>query len=492
MAGNSEGQTAPRHKIHRSGRRAPALNVTDRPVERQYTSTSGGSLQIGTLLSVGPSSATLRSRTGRPLSYLRCVGLSLGSRTVGRRGIASRAVPRRSELKGSIRQPARLVLVAVSVAWLLFPILLWGSPSRDVAPFVAAAHLVRTHPGAVYTRQGPPGQYRTDPLFDREFCRSTGYRDCSVVTTPYIASPLALGPSAILAALPPRWGVLLIRLGAAMAFVVGMELSWRRWGHRSTQHAWVLAASALGLTGMVVNSLALGQTSPLLFLLVALGLTSPRPARARLTGTLLAAAIALKTFPLLVVPVLMLRRDWRAVRWLGASLALITSATLIIAPREIWVDFIHGLRAIGVGGVLPHFNASIDELVASVWSSYTGRPTLAAGFVLARFGVMVWLFRRFALRGPPDLQWSLAWLATLVVSTQVWPHYLPIVVAAIGHVAMRSRTPIWVMPIAAVAISVTPLFKTISLQLLAIATIGVGVVTVLHALRPCSRPVATA
>jgi hypothetical protein len=146
--------------------------------------------------------------------------------------------------------------------------------------------------------------------------------------SPYLAAgflypPLlacAFMPLALLDYVPARWAWFLI---SHLCLLAAARITWRHLGRDWLAACAVAFVWALG--GAAGESLALGQTGPLLTLLLAIAYTRA----GRLRGALVAAGFAIKLLPgVLSVPIA-LQRDWRAWR-----AALVCAAFLLAVP---WV-----------------------------------------------------------------------------------------------------------------------------------------------------------
>lgn len=152
-------------------------------------------------------------------------------------------------------------------------------------------------------------------------------------------------------------------------------------------------------------------------------------------GLLLALAVLLRAFPLILAGYFVLRRRWTVCRWLGFGLIAGAAATwAVVGPR--CLDFLYGARfASGYEFLALPVNVSVGAVVSRVFWYALGshlspalnatRASLAVAAELLIFGLTV---RATVARNEwPDRDWRLfsLWIvATIMLSPTAWLHYM--------------------------------------------------------------------
>lgn len=333
----------------------------------------------------------------------------------------------------------RLVFLAVLAMWVLFPFLIRDNLAQDALPYVVAGDLVDSDPGAVYAAKGGD-LFTLDPVFARATCDAAPVgTDCANLSVAYVSTPVAIPFAIGVAALGAGGGVLVMRLLAALSLAVGMWVLWDGLADRTPHAARSLVITVLALTPFATVPIAMGQTSPILFLSAALGVSRSRSlARLVLTAGVWVAAIALKAFPAALGLVLIWQRRWRLVAAAAAWSVALVGLTLAMSPMSVWGDFFRTSGELSANTGTNPYNGSVDALV----NNLLGTADLGAGSaVLAavRLGLVLvcgwWAARHL----DDDSQWAYAYLLLLLVVPLVWWHYLWVAIAAVGLV-LAART----------------------------------------------------
>ena len=328
--------------------------------------------------------------------------------------------------------------VAVLLGILLAaPLLLWNAYAQDAVPFVVAGELARPSPGDVYNPTGD--LFTPPPAFAERACEiSPPGTDCANEIVAFVSPPSSI-PLAVLTSIAgSRAGPALLRLVCAGSIVGGLWVLRRRLvGHDPSAEGPFLLTTLL-LVPMVMVPLALGQTSPLMFLSAALGLRvadrSPRHAVA--VGALWGAAVAIKLSPLLLLPVLLWRRRW-LVAASGVGLALAAAlATLAISGTELLDGFVDSLGQLEeVAGQNP-YNGSVEAAIH--WVAPGLDPSAASAIAWASRAVALVVLAAIGRRIiDEDLQWAWAWTACLLFVPLVWWHYVWVAIAALALLAVQ-------------------------------------------------------
>ncbi len=172
--------------------------------------------------------------------------------------------------------------------------------------------------------------------------------------------------------------------------------------------------------------------------------------REALTALPLAGAILLKNYPAIFLPLLVLRRRWRAAAWATAYVAAVMGLSWFVVPRQAWRDWVRlVLPTGGYGqdplGLLPPampWNQSVNGFAARLFLNPTEAPAaqtpwaakalpLAAAAVV--LGVLVWLAVRLTRRRETRYlndEFATALLAMFLVAPLSWEHHLVFVLPA--------------------------------------------------------------
>lgn len=327
----------------------------------------------------------------------------------------------------------------VMAIWLLTPLLLADRVAQDAVPFVVAGELVSSDPGAVYATDATD-LYDLPPAFARRSCELTPADvECGDVNVAFLSPPQTLPFLDALARLGSgELGILVMRLLGAGALVAGMVVLWRRLAHRTRRAPVLLLATALVLTPFATVPVALGQTSPLLFLSAAMGVGIAERARGRAAFVLVwCATIVTKLVPAAMGVVLVAQRRWRTLAWAAGVLVVLTALTAAFYSVDLFGQFVEATRRTSELTISHHFNRAADGLLRRWWPGFGSAPwpVLLLGLRLAIVAVLGWVGMR---RTTDEEQWAFAWLALLFISPLLWGHYLWVVPGAVG-LALASR-----------------------------------------------------
>ena len=196
---------------------------------------------------------------------------------------------------------------------------------------------------------------------------------------------------------------------------------------------WLIVAAILGSAG-VAATLRMGQVSMWVALLVTLAWRAARRGREATAGLWLGLAMSIKPFLLLGVPILAVRRRWRAtVASVVVAAAALASGGLWLGWSAVsdWLDVLQSPR-----------RATSFALNASVWGvlARAGLPEAVAVFIsIVIAALTVWR----AHTADEDAAWALGIAAALLCSPLGWIYYLPLLTGPVLVLALSRRLPRW-------------------------------------------------
>ena len=197
----------------------------------------------------------------------------------------------------------------------------------------------------------------------------------------------------------------------------------------------------------VADNFAWGQINLIVLALVLLAwLALKRGGRALSVAVPLSLAVLLKTYPLLLLPLLFVRKRYAAAAWTLALVALYGLASWWVLPRGLWGDWLSNVAPTGGYGLRPFnlpfipvepWNHSINGFMLFVQDrcpKVFGVPTnlmtrpltyLLAGAVgAATVGLSLLSARRGRGEGTLDVDVSLYLLMMFLVAPLSWEHHL--------------------------------------------------------------------
>lgn len=216
------------------------------------------------------------------------------------------------------------------------------------------------------------------------------------------------------------------------AFALGAALLARRYLPGLVHRPWAIGAALLALCGFepLRYAIALGQTTPLIFLGLVVAITSRRDG---LAGGALAAVAFVKLAPVVVVALFVAERRWRAVGWFVAVVAALTVVSVAAVGVDAHLAYLATVRRIAALGLAAFNNQSItgfwlrhhlpmDAMLdwrvheVPVWLRLASTLSLLATAVACAVSVQ----RR---RLDRDLAGAFLVLALLILPPIVWSHY---------------------------------------------------------------------
>lgn len=363
------------------------------------------------------------------------------------------------------------MFAAVLLSWLLFPLVQQGTAAQDGLAYVAAGHLVSSHPDAVYAHRVSHTAWRLDRRFYDTACKLAPVgTNCREVIVPFLSAPATLPLVAVLGPFRGDAGTLVMRYIGVGALAAGMWVLWRRRNVTDSSIAVAFVVAALLMTPFAYEMSSVGQTSALIFLSACIGLpAAPRRVASWASAGTWAATIAFKVFPAAMVIVLIVRRRWRILVLATVAVAALTLAGVLLAPGSLG-KFVDQLRPTTTTQVANADNASIDAVVRLVQKSWGASSFWFVPALVVRLLVVFGIGAIALGRADDDMAWCYGWIALLVVEPIVWWHYLAVVVSFAAVFAERRSGVAWVVPLA--ALPLVPLALPLDSRLLACLASG--------------------
>lgn len=335
-----------------------------------------------------------------------------------------------------------LVFAAVAGAYNLGQALFGPRLGQDFTAYYVAGRLIRAGDA--------PDMYGTQEEFQRQADRfgvtgpaAEGDRDGALgghdSVEPFLYPPVAavlLLPASFLPLGASKLAFVMVNL-LAQVLAIGV-LFWDRAPPRRRVLV-VGGMAALAVLFPFFWGLYLGQANALVFLACALSLRQLRRGDQLGGGAWLALAVLLKVFPAVLLVLLLLRRQYRAVATSVAAMAVLSVLALPFVGVSTYTRFITD--------VLPEITSRVEPFVRNQGISGTLNrlftdnpyvdPVLHAEGVVRPLGLVlalavvtlaVWATRRRALAPGPgprgfEVEWGLWLTAAVLVSTISWEHY---------------------------------------------------------------------
>ncbi len=253
--------------------------------------------------------------------------------------------------------------------------------------------------------------------------------------------------------------LLIINIGVALAC---LHLVQRRIGNVRPLWRWAITL-AFVTSGPLMNALNLGQTTPLVLLLLLLGEASLHRGHEARAGLWLGLAGLIKIPPLLLLPYFVLRRRGRVVVAASATLLLAVAVSVLCYGWGLHATYFRTTIRGHAGTALAAHNCqSLDALLARLFTDaplQSWQPmALPAELLMLRWVLLAaWLaVCAWALRAPAAVSYPRMLLeAGIVMCTSLvalpisWSHYgawlLPVAVAAGAAITamQRESVPLW-------------------------------------------------
>jgi hypothetical protein len=347
-----------------------------------------------------------------------------------------------SDDRGARDLSSRVPPVAILlVVLLLAPLALWSRFAQDAVPFVVAGELVADSPDQIYTTGGdiflPP------PLFAERSCEiAPAGTDCPNQIVAFVSPPTAIPLAIVTSWFGAQGGPALLRLVTAASLAVGLWILRKRVVAHDPDADRTFLVATLLLVPMIMVPLALGQTSPLLFLSAAVGLHVARRSQLHAAGVgiLWGATVAIKLSPLFLLPVLLWRRQWAVAAW-GLGVAAVSFlVTLPIGGADLLDPFRESLLQIEDGAARNPYNGSLESFVHAIAPDLTGSGGQSAVLWAMRATILVAAVLIGRKIIDEDIQWAWAWSVCLLFVPLVWWHYVWVTFAGLVLV-LATRPP---------------------------------------------------
>lgn len=337
--------------------------------------------------------------------------------------------------------PSGRLVLAMCFVWVLVAAVRAPADAQDAVPLIVAGDLVDEQPLTIYVAEDgslfdlkPPFRERSCDILEPAL-------DCDDYAVAFVSPPPAVPIAVGLAALGPNVGIRLVRVLGALALAAGMVALWGRLHDRSPHAPQLLAATAVLMTPLALVPIGLGQTSPLMFLSAAMGVTAwDRPGWRRWTvAAVLVTVISFKLLPLVLLGLFVLDRRWRLLGMVVGGLAVLSLAGVAMGGGIDLVEaYVEGSTAVEDQAAENPYNGSLD---AAVYATSLGAlspdaaSNLSMGLRVLVLPLLVWVGWRLP-RG--DVQWAYGWAVIVVLAPLAWGHYTLASMASLG-VAMADR-----------------------------------------------------
>ena len=281
---------------------------------------------------------------------------------------------------------------------------------------------------------------------------------------------------------------------SATALVVLLPLSVSLLPHRR-QPVWLLIAALLVCLGKYyAEDLVLGQINTVVALVATLAILALSRGRESIAGVLIAVAIVLKPYALILAPWIAARRQWRSIAALATGLLIACALPAVFYGIDgtvgLYRDWWRTVTTTTDGILLHSDNVSL----ASLWAKRLGIGPAATNLGLISSAALLIaaalvFLRRNGVRQPEGLEVGLLLALTPLISPQGWDYVLVLATVAVLYVINdfdRLPRPMQVLSLTAlVAVGLTLydlLGRRLIYTLLNFAVITVAMVALLSAL----------
>jgi hypothetical protein len=244
----------------------------------------------------------------------------------------------------------------------------------------------------------------------------------AVLTTPFGALPLATAK--------PLWFAL-----STAALIALLPLSVRLLPNRRASATILISGLLIGLGKYYAEDLVLGQINTLVALVATGALLAFAARREALGGALIALAVVLKPYTLILVPWVAARRQRRSIVAVAAGLVVACALPILFYGLDATIvlhrDWWRTVSTTTQGTLLDTRNISL----ASMWAKWLGIGSGAAwlatasSVALLTAGAVVFLKRRHVAR-PDTLEAGLLLAITPMISPQGWDYVMVLATTA--------------------------------------------------------------
>lgn len=328
----------------------------------------------------------------------------------------------------------RHAFLAVLALWLFMPFASYSRAAQDALPYITAGTLASSQPDQIYAfRNGDI--YDLSPTVRATWCAlAPAGTDCDAIAVAFVSTPPIIALTFPLTWIDPDIGVFIMRMLAALMLCGGMWQLWKRLAHRTPKAGWMLVGTALALTPMALIPIGLGQTSPILFYSICLGVGATTARRQFAVAISWTLGALLKLFPAALIVYLIAKKQWRVIGIAIVTTAILTAITLATTPVTVWREFVSGTLDLSNSTAANPYNGSIhavlDRVIPGTAANDAVSLAITAVSVMFAAGIC-WFGMR---KASDDTQWALGYLALLSIAPIVWWHYMWIAVGAIGVV----------------------------------------------------------
>lgn len=311
------------------------------------------------------------------------------------------------------------------VVWVVVALAREPGDAQDAVPLVVAGELVREAPESIYI-DDDGSLFDLDPQFFERSCEIVrSSLACEDFAVAFVSPPPAIPVAVALSALGPDLAVRLVRLGGALASALGMVTIWRRLAPRSARAPALVALTAVAITPLVLIAVGLGQTSPVMFALAAVGVVAWDVAgwRRVALAVVLVLVVALKLLPVLMLALLVLQRRAALVSLVVGGLVVLTAAGVAIGGSSVVDGFVTSSGPLEAQAAENPHNGSLD---AAIYRAGGGRLAPDRASLLAdalRVAVAPVLVAAAWRMSRDDCQWAFGWAAMVVLAPFAWWHY---------------------------------------------------------------------
>ena len=367
-------------------------------------------------------------------------------------------------IESRVSRPVALASLLASAA--LFVSVMTGvasqGPGYDLIPLAVAGRLV-ANGGAdrLYAQDSRYYNRVSDPLA-RHIAEDAGFLS---EPTPFVYPPLVAFATQALERAPFS---IIVRTWAwlsAVLFLAGLHLvsaayapAWTFW---TKPLRWAALLVALCAYEPLRYGFWLGQTTAVIFPLVAAAILLQRRGRPAAAGIALALAAFVKLTPIVFIGIWLWRGPRRAVAWCVGCLALLWAVSILSMGIDSHVAYIARLASISRVDVVAYNNHSLLAFVSRPWFDRTAWldwrmwpspwTALALSWAVLAVGLLIGVLALRRLSRSADARWrpvaeALAFLAILLAPNIAWTHYfvflLPVLAVVVAQRRAGSRTPI--------------------------------------------------